>query len=494
MARLIAQRIKVKGELITQSPLHVGGMSLNPTVDLSLALDGQGRYYIPGTSLAGAFRQWMSRNFEELDMEQLWGYQTDDRGHASFVLIEDAYFSNVLVELRDGVGINRQTGAAAEKTKFDRAIIPKGASCNLEMSVEIRADDYFGRDLDILLNALCAGDIRLGAAKTRGLGRVKLENCQKLTQTLNTKAGMLQALQDNFSPNYLTYEPQESQQKSELHIHIKWQPIGAVMVKDAIAGNAVDMLPLTSVDGECLALVIPGSSIKGALRSQAERIVRTVIQQSTPSHFLEQVKVPIVEDLFGSAANKNDQSSRQGALFVEDCYSQQPKGQPLSTEAWQNVIRANTQGALIAALRDANLPSVQQSFHVAIDRWTGGASDGMLYSNLEPFNMSWSEIELTVDFCRLAERKLPAIALLLLLLRDLCQRRIPLGYGANRGMGSIKIDNIQIKGQGLEEDALTDFNLSIDESGLFEGVPQMLLETVNQSWQDEIALNRGEST
>jgi CRISPR/Cas system CSM-associated protein Csm3 (group 7 of RAMP superfamily) len=494
MARLIAQRIKVKGELITQSPLHVGGMSLNPTVDLSLASDGQGRYYIPGTSLAGAFRQWMFRHFEEPDMKQLWGDQTDDRGHASFVLIEDAYFSDILVELRDGVGINRQTGAAAENNKFDRAIIPKGASCNLEMSVEVRADDPFSHNLDTLLNALCAGDIRLGAAKTRGLGRVKLENCQQLTQTLNTKVGILQTLQDTLNPNYLAYEPQLSQHKSELHIHIKWQPIGAVMVKDAIAGNAVDMLPLTSVDGEHLALVIPGSSIKGALRSQAERIVRTVLQQSTPSHFLEQVKVPIVKDLFGSAAEKNSLSSRQGALFVEDCYSQQPEEQPLSTEAWQNVIRANTQGALIAALSNAHLPSMQQSFHVAIDRWTGGASDGMLYSNLEPFNMNWSEIELTVDFCRLAERKLPSIALLLLLLRDLCQRRISLGYGANRGMGAIKIENIQVEGQGLEEDGLTDFNLSIDESGLFKGIPRSLLETVNQSWQDEIALNRGENT
>jgi CRISPR/Cas system CSM-associated protein Csm3 (group 7 of RAMP superfamily) len=38
------------------------------------------------------------------------------------------------------------------------------------------------------------------------------------------------------------------------------------MVKDSIEGNAVDVLPLTSANGEALALVIPGSSVKGAMR------------------------------------------------------------------------------------------------------------------------------------------------------------------------------------------------------------------------------------
>jgi CRISPR/Cas system CSM-associated protein Csm3 (group 7 of RAMP superfamily) len=489
MARSIAQRIKIKGDLITQSPLHVGGISLNPTVDLSLAVDGRGRYYIPGTSLAGALSQWMYCNFQEKKMQDLWGYQTNNQGHASFIFVEDTYFSDVQVELRDGVGINRHTGAAAGKAKFDRAIIPKGAICKLEMSVEIGTDDSFSQELDSLLNALCDGSIRLGAAKTRGLGLVKLENCHKLTQTLNTRVGMLQALQDTLNPSYQLYQPQPSQQKSELHIHIQWKPIGAVMVKDEISGNAVDMLPLTSADGDSLALVIPGSSIKGALRSQAERIVRTVMELSAPNDFLEQVRVPIVENLFGSAANNSKQISRQGALFVEDCYSQQPEGQAISTEAWQEVIKANSEGSLIAALSNAHLPSVQQAFHVAIDRWTGGASDGMLYSNLEPFDIDWSEIDLMVNLDRLANQKLPAIALLLLLLRDLYQQRIPLGYGVNRGMGSIKVESIQVKGQGLDKDGLTNFNLTIDVNGSFSGVPEALLASLNKAWQDAINLN-----
>ena len=133
MARNIAQRIKVKGTLITQTPLHVGGMSLDPTLDLTLAVDGTGRYYIPGTSLAGALRQWSYGDLGEVATQNLWGYQERDRGHASFITIEDAYFDSVQVEIRDGVGIDRSSGTATKGGKFDRMIIPKGSSCEFQI-------------------------------------------------------------------------------------------------------------------------------------------------------------------------------------------------------------------------------------------------------------------------------------------------------------------------------------------------------------------------
>jgi CRISPR/Cas system CSM-associated protein Csm3 (group 7 of RAMP superfamily) len=480
MARKLTQRIKVKGALITQSPLHVGGISLDPTIDLALALDGRGRYYIPGTSFAGALRQWMYSNLDRDLTNSLWGYQDQDKGHASFILVEDAYFDLPSIEIRDGVGIDRYLGTAAVGKKFDRAIIPKGVKCNFAMSVEIAAQGDLSNALDDLLDALCAGEIRLGSAKTRGLGRVKLEDCQKLTQTLNTRVGMLQALRDTIDSSYQAYTPKQPRQTAKLQIAITWKPIGAVMVKDAIEGNAVDAIPLTSADGKNLALVIPGSSIKGALRSQAERIVRTVmnISDTKDDKFLDQVKVPIVENLFGAAADQNQQKLGQGALFVDDCFSQNPT----SATKWQDVINANSEGELLDALSNAQLSSIQPAVHVAIDRWTGGAAEHMLYSNLEPFGINWHQIELTVNLERLQEMKLPAIALLLLLLRDLYRQKIPLGYGVNRGMGAIEVESIHVSGQGLE-DKLTDFNLLIDSNGSFAGIDPELLNTIDSAWQ-----------
>ena len=503
MARKIAQRIKVKGKLITHTPLHVGGMSLDPTIDLTLAVDGTGRYYIPGTSLAGALRQWCFGNLGESATRNLWGYQEKDKGHASFITIEDAYFDRVRVEIRDGVGINRFSGAAADKAKFDRAIIPKGVSCEFQMSVEIGTNLEFATNLDNLLDALCAGEIRLGAAKTRGLGRVKLAECHKLTQTFNNRAGIIEALRDTLDRKLPTYQDlppikyeqhqpaaQPHRHNPQLKIEIGWKPVGAVMVKDAIEGNIVDILPLTSADEAHLALVIPGSSIKGALRAQAERIVRTVANLPSQVNFLEQVRVPIVEDLFGAAANQNAPKLGRGALFVDDCYGKSSNNGAISPSAWQEVIQTNTEQGLIAALSNANLATVQQAFHVAIDRWTGGAAEHMLYSNLEPFGIEWLPIELTIDLPRLADHKLAAIALLLLLLRDLSKQHIPLGYGANRGMGAIEVTNIQIQSQGISEDELAkfpaDFSLTIDSNNAFVGIDRELLVQIDRAWQESI--------
>lgn len=114
MARRIEYCLRVTGALLTTSPLHIGGIGGDVDVDLALAMDGQGRLYAPGTSLAGALRNFMLRSSTEQDVNDLWGYQEQDRGHASFLLVEDGLIQTVAaVEIREGVGIDRRTGAAA---------------------------------------------------------------------------------------------------------------------------------------------------------------------------------------------------------------------------------------------------------------------------------------------------------------------------------------------------------------------------------------------
>src|SRR5262249_40476034 len=106
---------------------------------------------------------------------------------------------------------------------------------------------------------------------------------------------------------------------------------------------------------------------------------------------------------------------------------------------------------------NAPLKYAQQAFHVAVDRWTGGAAEGFLYSVLEPNGIHWEPIRLTLDLTRLrkdGERndRDPAVALLLLVLRELSAGCIPLGFGVNRGMGAIEIRDILFRPEGLDDD------------------------------------------
>lgn len=473
MARRIGGRIRVSGTLVAQAPLSVGGMGGDVDVDLSLARDGQGRLYVPGTSLAGPLRDWVERHVSESLAKDVFGFQERDKGRASAVFVEDAVVEGASdddVEVRDGVGIDRKWGTAAEHIKYDRAVLPKGTKIPLRMTVELlEKDPERGRGrkaIGLLLRALEAGEVGLGAARTRGLGRVKIETIDIREE--DWIGGILEILREGGKKigiaDLLKSSPElNAKPPAGLEVEIRWKAAGPVMVKAERDGIAVDFLPLVSGrGGGKLALVVPGSSIKGALRAQAERIVRTVLGRDAGEGFLDQVQVPLVEHLFGSARpRRNEQEEDQkesqkgtvrnppgrGALFVDDCYG----SNGFSRGCWGTVELARTERDLREALDAAGLRETQQAFHVAVDRWTGGAADGFLYSGLEPLNHPWEPIRMRLDLAFLPEElRSPSAALLLLLLRDMAEGRIPIGFGSNRGMGSIEVENVAVKGFGLQ--------------------------------------------
>ena len=290
MARRINSRLKVTGKLVAETPLHVGGYGDSPDTDLPLAQNGKGEFYVAGTSIAGVLRNWCCKHFSHVNTqnnrplsEEIFGFQNGEQGQASFILIEDATVENadqVLSEIRDGVGIDRFYGVVADKAKFDRAVLSRGTQLHFEMRVEIGEDqdaDQTKAIVGYLLKALADEQIRFGAAKTRGLGRVKLTSVVIKEQSFNSFA-ILDTLNDGGHALTIDELQNESVQPSsapKLEIKIEWQPRLPVMVKAGYDGMGVDMLPLTSSVGQGkLALALPGSSIKGVLRSHAEMIVR----------------------------------------------------------------------------------------------------------------------------------------------------------------------------------------------------------------------------
>ncbi len=279
------------------------------------------------------------------------------------------------------------------------------------------------------------------------------------------------------------------------------------MVKAEGDGIAIDMLPLVSQVNSGVRFVIPGSSIKGVLRAHAERIVRTVvsIDLAADTKFNQQAQVPLADILFGSAEKKGDQvkgskANSQGSigvLSIDDCYATQS----MTADDWSAVENAkgmtsDMKSALKTALDDEEpFQKLQPAVHVAIDRWTGGAAEGMLYSVLEPIGIAWEAIGLHLDIARLKKIEAltkeenpqspdivePAIALLLLVLRDFAHRKIPIGYGTNRGMGTVEVTAMTASGSNLSdleglagEQAITPDLSSLGES---------LLSDLTQAWQ-----------
>jgi len=76
---------------------------------------------------------------------------------------------------------------------------------------------------------------------------------------------------------------------------------------------------------------------------------------------------------------------------------------------------------------------------------------------LEPHAVEWEPITLTVDL----DRTPPAgVALLLLVLRDLANGRLPLGFAVNRGMGAVKDVAVTVTPHGAIEYGAAPFTLA----------------------------------
>ena len=189
-------------------------------------------------------------------------------------------------------------------------------------------------------------------------------------------------------------------------------------------------------------LLLPGTSIRGALRSRCSRIARTVLaaqskgqelasftEDGRPIDVHKQLAADpnLVRYMFGTTEYK-------GAISVYDCETMPGKlGSPIKVP------------------------------HVAIDRWTGGAVDGALFCELIYPNAQWQPIRIEVDAEQLKrnvridsdggnsvddEAVLKSAraswCLLCLALAELCAGTLPLGGKTTRGLGQVEVTGITI--------------------------------------------------
>ena len=115
-------------------------------------------------------------------------------GSTSFigrVAISDAYLaknSQQKTEQRDGVGIDRFTGGAANKAKFDLKVVSSGVT--FETNIYMRNFEVWQLGmLMLIVQDLEDGLIRIGSGKSRGLGNVKGEISEVQVNYIKTVNG-----------------------------------------------------------------------------------------------------------------------------------------------------------------------------------------------------------------------------------------------------------------------------------------------------------------
>ena len=384
---------------------------------------------------------------------------------------------------RHGVGIDRTTGAASDGALYEHEFLPRGTGFNIRITAEGRDDETMGRDqsegipgpassesvkklLEVIVDVLTSGAVCLGGRTGSGQGTIqviepKLRRTGKTTDTgaLTAPADVLDALigeDEEGTPIPLELGGWSLEEPARIRVNW-WSPTGIFVAEDEeltkqrkAAKEAENkekgineevhevIYPLRdpSEEWKNAQLLIPGTSIRGALRSRASRIARTVLaardELSTfASHDLhEQIAAEpnLVRYMFGS-------TEYRGAVTVHDC---------LSTKRGKRI----------------------EVTHNAIDRWTGGVIDGGLFTEAVYLGTKWEPIRIDIDLRQLLnnieaekgpedrEQSKPthadyahaAYVLLGLVLAELSAGTLPLGSRSTRGLGQVVVSSIDIRG------------------------------------------------
>ena len=400
---------------------------------------------------------------------------------------------------RHGVGIDRTTGAASDGALYEHEFLPRGTKFDIRITAEGRDGETMGREqsdgipgpassdtveklLEFIVDVLKSDAFSLGGRTGSGQGTIqviesKLRRTGKTTDagTLTAPVDVLDALigeDEEGTPIPLELGGWSLEKPARIKI-TWWSPTGIFVAEDEKltkqrkaqkeaenkekcineeVHEVVYPLRDPSEEWENAQLLIPGTSIRGALRSRASRIARTVLAarddfKPLASHDIhEQIAAEpnLVRYMFGS-------TEYRGAITVHDC---------LSTK----------RGKLIEVT------------HNAIDRWTGGVIDGGLFTEAVYLGTHWEPITIDIDLRQLLnnieaekgpeddvktvgadqtgigsedrEQSKPthadyahaAYVLLGLVLAELSAGTLPLGSRSTRGLGQVVVTTIEVEG------------------------------------------------
>ncbi|MDQ1295528.1 MAG: hypothetical protein QG608_3413, partial [Actinomycetota bacterium] len=260
----VSIRHEVCGTLVCRSAVHVGCGRASAQADLAVVRDGLDRPLVPGTSLAGALRAYLGttpplpgepapqRTVSAETIQTLFGFveERTQNGAPALIRVDDALLLGpaVRVGTRDGVGIDRRTGAAAAGFLYEKETLPEGTRFTFRLVADEPpdGDPCVPQAVERLVGALRTGTVPVGAGRSTGLGRVVLEDITVRRADLSRRAGLIDWLTGRavVCPTPV-FEPAADR---TMTITVRWKPVGPVLVKDSLEGAVVDTLPLTARD------------------------------------------------------------------------------------------------------------------------------------------------------------------------------------------------------------------------------------------------------
>jgi CRISPR/Cas system CSM-associated protein Csm3 (group 7 of RAMP superfamily) len=369
--------------------------------DLPLRLDPDGNLHLPGTSVAGNLRAHCTDHGFPAELFGLVDTNDGPRASAIQVLGVRLHANTTEPLWTTRVAIDRHRGAPQVNTLFSAEQLPAGTTFDIYLRWDNPSDE-----LTRFRALLRTWRPRLGRGITTGAGACTVTALGQRDYDLSTADGLAAWLAETALDDYPRPDtPVDPPDRTEDVVDVE------LTIVDGLHIGSGALTPEPGREGKVARILrdpagrprIPGSSLKGVLRSRAEYICRVLKLASCPDGAAATCGVCLPCAIFGwSPRGGDDRMGARGAVVVHDAVIE---GEP-------------------AELRP----------HVALDRVTGGQRSGLLYTD---------EVVVAGRFrLRVEPLRTPTpaeSALLNAVIADLHEGLVGIGSATTRGLGTVRV-------------------------------------------------------
>lgn len=416
------------------TPLFVGSGNHSLLKDALVQTDINGLPMIPGTSLAGVLRH----SFTGSDFANSIFGDSAAKGagsrlkvSAAYMMLSDTKVSEGILEKvsettlskythlpsRQHVRINEK-GTAEKNGLFDNEVVYKGTRFVFELELKGTVSDT--ENWQAIINQVLSPTFRIGSGTRNGYGSLKVlryfEKAFDLTDEKSFKEYL--AFEPSFNDNTLKLntipvESNTAENSNFTTFTLNLKPDLFFVFSEGFGDDEADNKPLT----EDVAIyadnrisfekqtVLPASSIKGAISHRVAFHYNKLKKQfSDEGNGTIGTQNEAVFELLGAEGGNNNREAKAGNIFINDLY-----------------------------YTEKQINNNKIFNHVAIDRFTGGAMDGALFSE-KVSNLLEESIRFSV-FVKNANYNEWVIKSIEETLTDICKGLLPLGGMTTKGHG-----------------------------------------------------------
>jgi len=420
------------------TPLFVGSGTASLMKDALVQKDVNGLPMIAGTSLTGVLRHALATNPQDEWINDIFG-SSNGKGSgsrlkvsAANMLLNENNVSEGIIEQLDKTVLTRysnlpsrqhvritEKGVAANHGLFDNEVVYKGTRFVFEL--ELRGADADKEHWTAIMEQVQSPTFRIGSGTRNGYGSLKVMGVYNRIFDLQIASDFKEYV--NFDPSFnsgLKFTQATPTKGASIngytHYSLNLKPDLFFVFSEGFGDDDADNKPLeeevavyrnNKIEFE-KQTVIPASSIKGAISHRVAYHYNKLNNQYADEVINKLVVIGsnnlAVRELFGVEAGSAIKA-QAGNVFVNDSY-----------------------------YSDKEVSNKKIFNHVAIDRFTGGAMDGALFSE-KVSNLISGEFSFDIFVKNIALSQEHVKLSLENSLTDICKGLLPLGGMTTKGHG-----------------------------------------------------------